>query len=78
MQKQKDMHVQQSSKNIIDSSSSSEHISPRPPGRFDGLRIRLVLVAFAFGAYVVSFILLSKIYGKGGATAAVLLVATVS
>jgi DNA-binding NtrC family response regulator/signal transduction histidine kinase len=45
-------------------------------GRFTGFRARLILVALSFCAYVISFFLISEIYGKGGATAAVVLVAT--
>ena len=55
----------------------AEHERPQAKGRFESLRTRLILVAFALGAYVISFILLSKIYGKGGPTAAVLPVAAV-
>ena len=56
----------------------SEIVNPRARGRFAGVRIRLLLVVFAFCAYVSSFILLENMYGTGGPTAVVLLVAAVS
>jgi len=47
-------------------------------GRFAGTRLRLLLVGVAVCAYVLCFVLIETTYGKGGATAAVLLVAAVS
>ncbi len=62
----------------ISAKTGSEIVSPRARGRFAGVRIRLLLVAFAFCAYVSSFIFLENMYGTGGPTAIVLLVAAVS
>lgn len=50
----------------------------RPTGRFAGARLRFILVLFAFCTYVLTFILVETLYGKGGATTIVLLVAAVS
>ena len=62
----------------ISAQPGSETVSPLSRGRFAGVRIRLLLVVFAFCAYVSSFIFLENIYGTGGPTAIVLLVAAVS
>ena len=70
--------MEQIPENNIPTTPGSERKSSQARGRFDGLRIRLVLVTFAFCAYVISFILLENIYGTGGPTATVLLVAAVS
>ncbi len=48
------------------------------PVRFAGTRLRLILAGAAVCAYVLTFILIEVTYGKGGATAVVLLVAAVS
>ena len=62
----------------ISAKPDSGIVSPLSRGRFAGVRIRLLLVVFAFCAYVSSFIFLENIYGTGGPTAIVLLVAAVS
>ncbi|MBM4310484.1 MAG: response regulator, partial [Deltaproteobacteria bacterium] len=70
----------------MDNSPETSAKSASPAGRetvtssslLAGIRLRLLLVLFAFCAYIVSFVLVEAVYGKGGATTVVLLVAAVS
>jgi len=52
--------------------------APPAGSRFTGIRFRLILAGAAFCAYILAFVLIEIVYGKGGATAMVLPVAAVS